>query len=107
MMSMKAGSAGALALAIVAFAGSAQAQMTETKQIIVTTADLDLRQPEGRSRLTTRIRHAVNRVCPDLYVRDLAMKAQARECRTKAFAEAELAVAKLPKMQMALAQEAR
>lgn len=107
MMNMKAIGAAALTMTAMGSGGAAQAQMMENEHIMVATADLDLTRAEGQDRLATRIRHAVNRVCPDIQVRDLQMRVKTLECRAKAMADAKLASEKLLMRRLASAEPAR
>jgi len=67
----------------------------------VSYADLNLASIEGRSRLESRVRGAVGRVCPGGHPADLTTASIAGECRTAAWEGAR------PQMEAAIANAGR
>ena len=59
----------------------------------VSFADLDLRQPSGRTTLERRIHDAINRVCPTPFVGDTRAMSRHRACKEAAASGAQQQVA--------------
>ena len=92
----------ALATAALIKGVPAMAEPVQQNVAIVSTADLDLSTPVGRSRLDVRLAHAAEQVCGPTSSIDLAGANAARQCRQEVLASARaqgqalLAAAKAP-----------
>lgn len=77
------------ALAALLFAGTAQAEETETVTVVVTYDDLDLTTEAGKAALDSRIDAAVEKVCAKpTTIRDLKAMDAWTECRESAASSA-------------------
>jgi UrcA family protein len=88
MLSLKAGVAGFLALAIAQSAGAAMARTADSAadevRVVVQYSDLDLATPQGAAALRDRVDRAALRVKGDVDPRDLGGAADLRRARAAA-----------------------
>jgi UrcA family protein len=84
-------------IAFVGFIVPAAAEDGERQTAIVRYGDLNLASVEGRERLTTRVKYAVQKVCGRRtnYRQDLQTRALAQRCKSTAMADADVKLASL------------
>jgi UrcA family protein len=75
-------------LAGIMAAGAASAADSDVPSIVVKYSDQSLATDDGAYALYRRLTSAAERVCPDVWSKDLSRRAKAKECRDEAVARA-------------------